>query len=109
MAFILLQYEADHKGREWIKEIMEKLTIVVNSKSSLHARPAAMFVGTVKSFASKVIIRKEDTYANGKSIMGILSIAASEGDTLEIVAEGHDEVEAIGAIRDLFETQLIHE
>lgn len=88
---------------------MEILTVEVINKSGLHARPAAMFVSTAKRFSSEVTIRKDDKHANGKSMMGVLSIAASKGDTLEIVAEGQDELEAIGAIRTLFETQLTHE
>jgi phosphocarrier protein len=88
---------------------METLTIVVNSKSGLHARPAAMFVGVAKNFSSEIIIQKDDIRANGKSMMGVLSIAAGRGDILEIVAKGQDELDAIGAIKHLFDTQLIHE
>ncbi|KGG80899.1 hypothetical protein Y919_03450 [Caloranaerobacter azorensis H53214] len=88
---------------------MKKLTIVLNNKYGLHARPAGLFVKTANKFKSSITIKKDGKSANGKSIMGILGIAASKGDELEIIAEGCDEVEAINEIRALFNSILIHE
>lgn len=85
---------------------MEKLNVIVGSKSGLHARPASMVVSTANKFTSNITLRKKDRVANAKSIMGILSIAASKGDELEVVVEGQDEIEAINALEDLFNNQL---
>lgn len=88
---------------------MKKLTVVVNSKSGLHARPAGLFVKTANKFKSNIIVKKQDKAINGKSIIGVLGIAASNGEELEIIADGHDEIEAIDEIRVLFNEKLIHE
>ncbi|SHK07057.1 HPr family phosphocarrier protein [Paramaledivibacter caminithermalis] len=88
---------------------MQKLTVVVNNKSGLHARPAGLFVRTANKFKASITVSKNGRSVNGKSIMGILGIAASKGDELEIIAEGHDEIEAINEIKVLFNSKLIHE
>lgn len=85
---------------------MEKLNVIVGSKSGLHARPASMVVSTANKFTSNITLRKKDRVANAKSIMGVLSIGAAKGDELEVVVEGQDEVEAISALEDLFNNQL---
>jgi len=88
---------------------MKKLTVVVNSKTGLHARPASLLVKTANMFASNIILKKDAKAVDGKSILGILGLAVSNGDELEIIAEGHDEAEAISEIRVLFDEILIHE
>ena len=85
---------------------MEKLKVIVESKSGLHARPASMVVSTANKFTSNITLRKKDRVANAKSIMGVLSIAAAKGDELEVVVEGQDEAEAISALENLFNNQL---
>lgn len=85
---------------------MEKLKVIVASKSGLHARPASMVVSTANKFTSNITLRKNDRVANAKSIMGVLSIAAAKGDELEVVVEGQDEVAAVNALENLFENQL---
>ncbi|SCY36379.1 HPr family phosphocarrier protein [Alkaliphilus peptidifermentans] len=88
---------------------MEKLTVTVKTKSGLHARPASMLVGTSKNFSSNITLQKHNKSANGKSIMSVLGIAAKNGDSIEIVAEGTDEAAAIQALKELFEEKLILE
>ncbi|WP_432403925.1 HPr family phosphocarrier protein [Wukongibacter sp. M2B1] len=88
---------------------MEKLTVVVNSKSGLHARPASLLVKTANNFVSNITIKKDGRAIDGKSILGILGMAALNGDRLEIIADGRDEVDAINEIKILFNEILIHE
>lgn len=88
---------------------MKKLTVVVNSKAGLHARPASILVKTANMFAANITLKKNAKSVNGKSLLGILGLAASSGDELEIIVEGHDEAEAIDEMRVLFNEVLIHE
>lgn len=88
---------------------MKKLNVIVKSESGLHARPAGLLVRLTKQFRSNIEIEKEGTRVNAKSIMGILSLGTSKGDTLTIMADGDDEGNAITALEDLFVNKLAHE
>ena len=85
---------------------MKKSIVIVNSECGLHARPASMLVSTALKFSSSILIKKNDKTANCKSILSILSIGASNGDSLEIVIEGQDENDAFNTIKDLFDFRL---
>ena len=74
--------------------------IIVN-KLGLHARASALFVKTSSRFASDVKLAKEGLEVNGKSIMGIMMLAASKGVTVTLTVDGTDEVEAMRNIGDL--------
>lgn len=78
-----------------------KKTVVVNSKQGLHARPAALFVQLASKFDSKITVTKEDQEVSGKSIMGILMLAAEQGSEIVITSEGEDAKEAIEALEEL--------
>ena len=69
--------------------------VTIKNKQGLHARPAALFVQLANKFDSKIIIKKGDQAVNGKSIMGILMLAAEKGSKIIIEAEGSDAKEAI--------------
>lgn len=73
---------------------------IVN-RLGLHARPAMAFVDCAGAFASTVTVRKGDTEVDGKSIMQMMMLAATQGSTLEIVAEGDDAAEALEALESL--------
>ena len=88
---------------------MKKIDVKVLSKSGLHARPASLFVNEAQKFAAEITIEKEGKAANGKSIIGILSMAVAHGDQLTICAEGNDEAEAVLALENLINVQLVHE
>ena len=88
---------------------MKKIDVTVLSKSGLHARPASLFVNEAQKFDSEITIEKDGKAANGKSIIGILSMAVSHGDQLTICAEGNDECEAASALENLINVQLVHE
>jgi len=69
--------------------------VIVQNKTGLHARPAAMFVQIANKFESEITIIKEEQRVNGKSIMGILMLAAEKGSRITIIAEGLDAEAAV--------------
>jgi len=74
--------------------------LIIN-KLGLHARASALFVKTASRFSSEVKLAKEGVEVNGKSIMGIMMLAASKGTTVSLTVDGADEAEALQAIGDL--------
>lgn len=77
--------------------MVERQLKVVNLLG-LHARAAARFVRTASRFRSKITVTKEGTTIDGKSILGILFLAASAGSEITIAASGDDEKEALDAL-----------
>ncbi|MER3447426.1 MAG: HPr family phosphocarrier protein [Candidatus Dadabacteria bacterium] len=76
----------------------------IKNKLGLHARAAAMFVRLSNKFSSDIKLIKDGYEVNGKSILGILSLAAIQGTELNIVAVGEDAREAISEIGKLIES-----
>ena len=81
--------------------ISKKVEIV--NKLGLHARAASKFVKTAAGFASEITLCKGSRSANGKSIMGVMMLAASRGTMVELTANGPDEVQAMAALEQLIE------
>jgi len=77
--------------------------LVIENQSGLHARPAAAFVKTANRFRAEITVTKDGDSVNGKSIMGLLTLAAARGTKLVIEAEGDDATEAVDAIQSLVE------
>ncbi len=77
---------------------MIKRTATIVNKLGLHARPSAQLVTVTSRFESEVFITKGDLRVNGKSIMGVMMLAAEKGSELVIEADGPDEAEAVVAI-----------
>jgi phosphocarrier protein len=75
--------------------------LVIRNQLGLHARACALFVKTASKFQSNVLVSRDDLEVNGKSIMGVMMLAAEEGSTIVVRAVGADEAEALAAIRDL--------
>lgn len=75
--------------------------LAIRNRLGLHARAAAKFVQTASRFRSAVKIRKNGEVVDGKSILGILLLAASEGTKIIVAVEGDDEKEAFAAVEDL--------
>jgi phosphocarrier protein len=75
--------------------------LAIQNRLGLHARAAAKFVQTASRFRSAVKIRKNGEVVDGKSILGILLLAASEGTKIIVAVEGDDEKEAFAAVEDL--------
>src|SRR5437867_13276987 len=74
----------------------------VNNKLGIHARPAALFVKVASKFASDITVEKDGEEVNGKSIMGLMMLAAGQGSKLHLRAEGSDADEALRALEQLF-------
>jgi phosphocarrier protein HPr len=75
--------------------------VVITNKYGLHARPAAEFVKLAGRFRSIVMVRKDDLDVNGKSIMGMMMLAAECGSEIVIRASGEDADAAVDALVDL--------
>ncbi len=88
---------------------MQERTFVVENKLGLHARPAALFVQTTHKFQSQIRVLKDGQEVDGKSIMGILTLAAEKGSRLTVVAEGPDESEALNQLEDIFKRKFDEE
>ena len=69
--------------------------VTIFNKLGLHARAAAKFVTLASSFECSVKLVRDSTEVNGKSIMGVMMLAASKGTVLNILVEGTDEAEAL--------------
>jgi len=80
--------------------------VKITNKHGLHARPAAHLVKVAGQFESDVKIYKDGLEVNGKSIMGVMMLAAEPGSEIELVVEGPDEQEAFRAIVELFENKF---
>ena len=75
--------------------------VQITNLMGMHARPAAEFVKLAGSFSASIHVSKDEVSVNGKSIMGVLMLAAEHGSTLTISAEGTDADEAIAALTAL--------
>lgn len=75
--------------------------LVVLNKLGIHARPAAMFVKTANRFNCEIFVEKEGERVNGKSIMGLMMLAAGPGSKLTIAAEGPDAARALAELEAL--------
>lgn len=88
---------------------MKKVTVTVESKSGLHARPASTFVACAQNFEAEISLEKDGNAINAKSIIGILGLGVSHSDEVTIIAEGSDEAEAVEALRKLILEELVHQ
>ena len=77
---------------------MTSCSITIVNALGLHARAAARFVHTASGFASQITVSKGGRQVDGKSIMGLLLLAASHGSVIDITADGPDEAEASEAL-----------
>ncbi len=83
------------------KELSRNFTI--RNHLGLHARPAALLVKTATQFKARITIRSDSAEVDGKSILGLMTLAADQGSTLTFVAVGEDADRALNAIEQLFE------
>jgi phosphocarrier protein HPr len=88
---------------------MVERIVTIRNRAGMHARPAALLVKTASSFESQIFIEKDAERVNGKSIMGVITLGATYGTELKIIADGHDEVQALDAIENLFENRFAEE
>lgn len=80
---------------------MTEIEVAIVNALGLHARPAAEFVKVAGRYAAAITVRKDGVEVNGKSIMGMMMLAAEKGSTLVIRAEGEDAHDAIAALEAL--------
>ncbi|MBZ2175658.1 HPr family phosphocarrier protein [Schnuerera sp. xch1] len=80
--------------------------VILNNEVGLHARPAAVFVQTANKFSCNVYIEFNGKKVNGKSIIGVMSLGAFDGEEITIIANGVDEKQAIEELIDLVENGL---
>jgi phosphocarrier protein HPr len=76
----------------------------IRNKLGMHARAAVKFVQTANTFKSEVKVIKDDQEANGKSIMGLLTLVAAHGVTMTVVCDGDDAAAAAAALAELVGT-----
>ncbi|MFA5159704.1 MAG: HPr family phosphocarrier protein [Candidatus Omnitrophota bacterium] len=81
-------------------------TFVIGNKLGLHARPAAVFVQMANRFEASVEVQKEDLKVDGKSIMGIMTLAAEKGSSITVRVAGKDATAAMEALAQLIESNF---
>ena len=78
--------------------------VTVRNRAGVHTRPASMIVREASRFTSDFYIRKDGYEINGKTIIGVMTLAAEQNATLDLLFEGPDEAEAADALEALFES-----
>jgi len=76
--------------------------LVVQNKMGIHARPAAMIVRITNKFKAEVFVEKEEEQVNGKSIMGLMMLAAGKGSKVKFIATGDDAAAMLTELEALF-------
>ena len=80
--------------------------VTVNNAVGLHARPATFFIQRTNSFKSSIWVEKDDRRVNAKSLLGVLSLGIVKGTTINIIADGVDEEEAVKTLIDVIESNF---
>ncbi len=83
--------------------------IVIKNRSGLHARPASLFVQIANKYDSDIKVKKGKQKVNGKSIMGIMMLAAEKGSRITIIAQGEDAKEAVLELEKLLLSETLEE
>ena len=85
---------------------MMEQKVMITNKLGLHARAAAKLVHTANTFTSEVFIGSDQEEVNAKSILGLLTLAASKGKSVTVRADGPDEEEAVRSLVELFQDKF---
>ena len=88
--------DASPAGQQLVKEL------VVQNKLGIHARPAAMIVRITNRYKAEVFVEKDEEQVNGKSIMGLMMLAAGNGSKVKFIATGEDAPQMLGELELLF-------
>ena len=88
---------------------MTERIFTIKNRLGLHARPAAMFVRQAAGFKSSIVVVKDGLEVNGKSVMGLMLLAAESGSKLTVKADGPDELNALDALGTIFEKKFDEE
>ena len=84
-------------------------TVTIKNKSGLHARPAALFVQIANKYDADITVYKGKQKINGKSIMGIMMLAAEKGSKITIIAVGEDATSAVKELEGLLLSETIED
>jgi phosphocarrier protein len=87
-----------------VEKIIKKIEI--KNKLGVHARAAALLVQTVNKFSAQVTFSKDGQIADGRSIMGVLTLAATQGSKIQVEASGEDAEQAVRAIERLIDRRF---
>jgi phosphocarrier protein len=85
---------------------MKKKDLLIENRLGLHARAAAQIVKAASGFSAKILLSKDGIEVDGKSIMGIMMMAAAKGSTILVSAEGDDEDKALEGMERLFKEKF---
>jgi phosphocarrier protein HPr len=88
------------------RELALTRDLLVSNKLGVHARPAALFVKTANQFTSEIFVEKDGEKVNGKSIMGLMMLAAGPGSTLKVHAHGDDAPLALAELETLLKRKF---
>ena len=80
--------------------------VAIVNKLGLHARASAKLVSLASEFKSEITLARNGQQVNGKSIMGVMMLAAAKGSKLQICASGKDETKALGALAELVDNRF---
>jgi phosphocarrier protein HPr len=80
---------------------LAEIQLLIRNQLGLHARACALFVKAASRFKSEITVERDDLSVNGKSIMGVMMLAAEEGSTITVKAAGPDADEAMRALQEL--------
>ena len=82
------------------------IELTVNNKMGVHARPAAMIVRVANKYNAELVVAKDDEQVNGKSIMGLMMLAAGNGSILRFTADGSDAEQLLEEMTELFKRKF---
>ncbi len=94
------------KNRDTTGDPVRVREVTIVNKLGMHARPAALFVRAASQFASEIEVEKDGERVNGKSIMGLMMLAAGKGSRLRILAKGPDAEAALDKLESLVSSGL---
>ena len=81
-------------------------TVTVNNQVGLHARPATFFIQKANEFKSSIWVEKDERRVNAKSLLGVLSLGIVKGTTINLIADGPDQDEAIDTLSALIDSDF---
>lgn len=84
---------------------MVEKKVTVKLKTGLQARPAALFVQEANRFTADIFLEKDGKKVNAKSIMGLMSLAVGVGTTVNLIADGKDEAEALSMLSEYIQNE----
>ena len=88
---------------------MKEIEVEIRNEAGLHARPSSLFVQIAGEYDANVTVVSEGEEVNGKSIMGLMLLAAEKGRKLKLIADGPQENEVLDALKKLIEVDIFNE